>query len=69
MKSSRTSMFRILRNFPVGDHFGIIVLRLKNYPPMEMAVRTFEALEHEVERELYGSLVVIDRKQSRQTTA
>ena len=61
--------FSDLRNFPVGNHYGIVVLRLKDYAPYEMAARLVDALATEVKRALFGSLVVVDRRQSRQVSA
>lgn len=61
--------FSDLRNFPVGNHYGIVVLRLKDYAPDEMAARLVDALATEVKRALFGSLVVVDRRQSRQVSA
>ena len=61
--------FSDLRLFPVGNHYGVVVLRLKDLRPSEMATRVVEALANEVSGELFGSLVVIDRHRSRQLTA
>jgi predicted nuclease of predicted toxin-antitoxin system len=58
--------FSDLRNFPLGNHFGIVMLRLKNLPPRQMADRTVIALADEVKGELYGSLVVIDAHGTRE---
>jgi predicted nuclease of predicted toxin-antitoxin system len=58
--------FSDLRNFPLGNHFGIVMLRLKNLPPRQMADRTVIALTTEVKGELYGSLIVIDAHNTRE---
>ena len=51
--------FSDLRNFPVGNHYGIVVLRLKDYAPDEMAARLVDALATEVKGPSLGHLLLL----------